>query len=197
MNQTKTVTVFCGAALGRDPIYEETAKALAREIAARKMRLVYGGGRVGLMGVLADTAISLGVHVTGVIPRHLMEREIGHTKLSQQIIVDSMHERKFKMAELADLFVALPGGFGTLDELFEILTWAQLGLHGKPAGILNVNGYFDSLKDWVDRSTNEGFVDAANRKRFVMSDNLKQLLSLLENAEVLPTRWGNPVALAP
>src|SRR5580692_9773615 len=125
MNQGKTVAVFCGASSGADEAYSHAGKRLALEIAKRKMHLVYGGASVGLMGTIADTALSLGVHVTGVIPTILVERELAHKGLSQLITVESMHERKFKMAELADIFVAIPGGFGTLDELFEIVTWAQ------------------------------------------------------------------------
>ena len=154
----KSVCVFCGSNSGRGDRYVAAARALGAELAARHIRLVYGGGRVGLMGEVADAALAGGGHVTGVIPAALVAREVGHTALSEQHVVDSMHERKALMAELSQGFIAMPGGYGTLDETFEILTWAQLGMHKHPVGMLNVDGYFDKLLAFVDHAIAEGFV---------------------------------------
>ena len=154
----KSVGVFCGSNSGRGDRYVAAARALGAELASRDIKLVYGGGRVGLMGEVADAALAGGGHVTGVIPAALVAREVGHTALSEQHVVDSMHERKALMAELSQGFIAMPGGYGTLDETFEILTWAQLGMHKHPVGMLNVDGYFDKLLAFVDHAIAEGFV---------------------------------------
>jgi uncharacterized protein (TIGR00730 family) len=154
------LTVFCGSSLGRSPAYAQAARELGREMVARGTGLVYGGAGVGLMGVLADTVLAGGGEVVGVIPRHLMAREIGHAGLTDLRVVGTMHERKALMAELGDAFVALPGGAGTLEELFEAWTWAQLGLHVKPCGVLNVDGYFDSLLRLVAHTVDQGFMRA-------------------------------------
>ena len=143
------------------------------------MGLVYGGARVGLMGVLADAALKAGGEVIGVIPRALVAREVAHAGLTELHVVESMHERKALMADLSDGFIALPGGWGTLDELFEILTWAQLGLHQKPCGLLNVQGYFDPLLSFVDHSIDEGFVRPEYRRLFAVADAAAPLLDLL------------------
>jgi uncharacterized protein (TIGR00730 family) len=150
--------VFCGSHVGDDPAYAAASREIAERIADRGMTLVYGGGSVGLMGVMADAAISRGARVVGVIPRTLWEREVGHRGISENRIVDTMHERKAIMYDLADGFVALPGAVGTLDEFFETWTWAQLGVHCKPFGILNVAGYFDLLLEFLESVVTHGFM---------------------------------------
>jgi len=155
--------VFCGSNVGRAPEYADFARATGRLLAGRGIGLVYGGGRVGLMGILADAALAAGGRVIGVIPRHLQQREVGHSGLTSLRVVDSMHERKALMAELSDAFIALPGGYGTLDEFAEVLTWSQLGLHAKPCGLLNVAGFYDNLLAFIDHSVAQGFVRADSR----------------------------------
>jgi uncharacterized protein (TIGR00730 family) len=150
--------VFCGSSAGTRPVYAEAARDLGILLAARGIGLVYGGGHVGLMGVLADAVLRGGGKVVGVIPQALVERELAQAGLTRLEVVDTMHQRKARMADLADGFVALPGGYGTLDETFEILTWAQLGIHAKPVGLLNVAGFFDPLLAWVRLAAAEGFV---------------------------------------
>lgn len=162
------VCVFLGASHGRRPAYRDAAGLLGRRLAQRKLGLVYGGGNVGLMGRLAEAALDAGGEVIGVIPESLMGREVSGTRIedlgaTRLEIVDSMHTRKARMAELADAFIALPGGYGTFEELFEILTWAQLGFHRKPIGILNTEGYFDPLIHLIDHSLEEGFIRPENR----------------------------------
>jgi uncharacterized protein (TIGR00730 family) len=159
----KQVCVFCGSRLGTPPVYAEAARALGRLLAVRGLGLVFGGGHVGLMGVLADAVLEGGGAVTGVIPQGLVDRELAHPACTTMHVTASMHERKAVMAQLADAFVALPGGFGTLDETFEILTWAQLGLHKKPIGLLNVGGFFDGLLAFVDHTVREGFIKPLHR----------------------------------
>ncbi len=152
------ICVFCGSSPGARQCYAEAAVALARHLAAEGIGIVYGGSQRGLMGTLADAALAAGGEVVGVIPHSMVDREIAHTGLSELRIVESMHERKALMADLSDAFIALPGGFGTLDEFCEILTWAQLGLHAKPCGVLNVAGFFDPLLAAFDHAMNEGFI---------------------------------------
>jgi uncharacterized protein (TIGR00730 family) len=154
----KRVCVFAGSSPGDRPEYAEAARALAAECAARGLGIVYGGGSVGLMGVLADAALAAGLEVIGVIPRPLASRELAHPGLSEMRVVESMHERKATMNALADGFIALPGGLGTFEETLEVLTWAQLGIHGKPVGVLNVAGYYDGLLRWLSHAAGEGFV---------------------------------------
>jgi len=156
----KRLCVFCGSSLGNDPAYAWAARGLARALVQRGIGLVYGGARRGLMGVLADSVLERGGDVIGVIPERLVAQEVAHTGLTQQIVVTSMHERKARMAEHADAFLALPGGFGTLDELMEVITWAQLGLHDKPIGLLDVNGYFGDLRMFIEHMIEEGFVSS-------------------------------------
>ncbi|MGE3179479.1 MAG: TIGR00730 family Rossman fold protein [Vicinamibacterales bacterium] len=170
------ICVFAGSKYGTRPDYRTATEAFGRVLVARGLELVYGGARVGLMGVIADTVLAGGGRVTGVIPEALVAREIAHTGLDDLRIVDSMHERKAVMADVSDAFVALPGGWGTLDELFEILTWAQLGLHGKPVGVLNVAGYFDPLVAFVTHSINEGFVPKASASILSVADDPQTLL---------------------
>jgi uncharacterized protein (TIGR00730 family) len=154
----KSICVYCGANAGVAPAYAEAARALGRALVARDLSLVYGGGNVGLMGIIADEVLRVGGEVTGVIPTALVEREVGHTGLTRQFIVKDMHERKAMMAELADGFIAMPGGMGTLEELFEMLTWSQLGIHAKPIGLLNVEGFYDGLTGFIHHATAQGFI---------------------------------------
>lgn len=156
----RSVCVFCGASSGHDPAYALAARRFGEVLAQRGIELAWGAGNVGLMGVLADAVLSHGGRAVGVIPDFMVERELAHTAASEILIVDSMHARKAAMAERADAFVALPGGFGTLDELFEILTWAQLHIHSKPIGLLNVQGFFDPLLAMVRHMSREGFITA-------------------------------------
>ena len=156
----KSLGVFCGSKSGADPAYLSAAHATGRMVAQIGLTLVYGGGKVGLMGAVADAALTEGGHVVGVMPRSLVEKEIAHAGLSTLHVVETMHERKLKMAELSDGFLALPGGAGTLEEIFEQWTWAQLGIHAKPCGLLNVRGYFDPLLRLIEHMTAEGFMAA-------------------------------------
>jgi uncharacterized protein (TIGR00730 family) len=156
----KAIAVYCGASSGANPLYADAARALGRVLVEHNIGLVYGGGNVGLMGVIADEVLRLGGDVTGVIPHALVKREVGHTGLTRIFVVKDMHERKAMMAELADGFIAMPGGMGTLEELFEMLTWSQLGIHAKPVGVLNVNGFFDGLVGFIGHLHAEGFVRA-------------------------------------
>lgn len=154
----KTLAVYCGAAPGADPVYADAARALARALVEHNIGLVYGGGKVGLMGVIADEVLRLGGEATGVIPRALVEREVGHAGLTRLFVVKDMHERKAMMSDLSEGFIAMPGGMGTLEELFEMVTWAQLGIHAKPIGLLNVNGFWDGLRAFVRHQCAQGFV---------------------------------------
>lgn len=153
-----TLCVYCGSRTGDAPVHAAAARSVGQLIGERGWRLVYGGGGVGLMGIVADAALAAGAHVTGVIPRSLLEREVGHRALSELEVVDTMHQRKQRMAERADAFLALPGGIGTLEELFEVWTWRQLGYHDQPIGLLDVAGYYGPLLDFMRRTESEGFV---------------------------------------
>lgn len=172
----KRICVFAGSSPGANDAYRRSAIELGEALADRDIELVYGGGCVGLMGVLADAALARGGRVIGVIPHTLMVREVGHRALTELHVVDSMHERKAMMAELSEGFIALPGGFGTLEEMFEILTWAQLGLHGHPCGLLNVEGYFDSLLAFLDHSVEQAFVRDTHRAMLLVDDSPRSLL---------------------
>lgn len=175
----KRICVFCGSKKGNNPAFVEAAREFGKLLAANGIELVYGGGDVGLMGVIADEMLAAGGSVIGVIPHGLVVREVAHKGLTQQIVVNSMHERKAKMAELADAFVALPGGMGTFDELCEILTWGQLGIHSKPCGILNVSGYFAPLLAMFNHSVAEGFLKTEDRERLLESSDARELLGML------------------
>lgn len=180
--------VFCGASPGRDPIYRDAATALGRRLAERGIELVYGGGNVGLMGVVADACLAAGGSVVGVIPEALVGKEVDgrhvdHRALTRLEIVDSMHARKARMAELADGFIALPGGFGTFEEFCEILTWGQLGFHVKPMGLLNVGGFYDPLLALFDRAVDEGFLRPQNRAMALADDDLERLLDAMRSYE--------------
>jgi uncharacterized protein (TIGR00730 family) len=162
MPQPRTLCVFCGSSRGAHPAYAEAAGAMGRAIAERGIGLVYGGGRVGLMGIVADAALAAGGEVHGVIPTFLAEKEVGHFGLTRLDTVDSMHERKARMADLSDGFIAMPGGIGTLEEIAEIWTWSQLGLHEKPIGFLNVGGFYDGLFSFIDHAVAEAFLKPAH-----------------------------------
>ena len=171
------VCVYCGSSLGADPAYRDAAQRLGRRLAQAGLGLVYGGASVGLMGAVADAALDAGGEVIGVIPQALVDREIAHPGLTDLRVVGSMHERKALMVELADAFVALPGGAGTLDELFETFTWAQLGLHAKPCGLLEVDGYWRELTAFLDRAVAAGFLRAAHREMLLVADDPDALLA--------------------
>lgn len=175
----KYICVFCGSSLGSRSIYRESAQALGAALVKRGLGLVYGGGNVGLMGLIADAVLAAGGDAIGVIPEFLAEKEIAHTGLTQLHIVNSMHDRKALMAELSDAFIALPGGYGTLEEFCEILTWAQLGLHQKPQGLLNVEGYYDPLLQLFDRAVDDQFLRADLRNLVIEADQADVLLDRL------------------
>jgi uncharacterized protein (TIGR00730 family) len=184
------VCVFCGSSTGSHPAYFEAANHLGRELASSGVKLVFGGGRVGLMGILADSVLAAGGQAIGVIPRSLVEKEIAHASLTKLHVVESMHERKALMADLADAFVLLPGGFGSWEEFCEIVTWLQLGIHRKPCAILNVAGYYDGFLALADHALAEGFLRPAHRDMLIVEGDPQALLSRLANA-VIPTevKW--------
>lgn len=168
--------VYCGASEGRNPVYLDAARTLGRILADREIGLVYGGGHVGMMGAVADATLDAGGEAYGVMPQALVDREIAHKGLTDLNVVDSMHTRKERMAELSDGFIALPGGFGTLEELMEVLTWAQLGFHRNPCGFLNVGDYYTQLVGFFDQQVEEGFVSADHRNMVVVTDDVEELL---------------------
>jgi len=172
----KRICVYCGSNPGRQPIYREAAALLGQELVARNIGLVYGGASIGVMGAVADAVLQNGGEVIGVIPHSLATREVAHTRLSELIVVTSMHERKARMAELADGFVALPGGWGTFEEIFEILTWAQLGIHAKPCGLLNIASYFDHLALFLQHAMDERFVREEYKPMIIMEQQPQALL---------------------
>jgi hypothetical protein len=177
----KRITVFCGSSFGNDPVYQSTATLLGQTLAKQNIELVYGGANVGLMGAIADGVLSCGGRVIGVLPHFLQSKELAHSKISELILVDNLHERKSRMSELSDGVIALPGGFGTIEEFFEMLTWAQLGLHKKPTAILNVNGFFDSLIAFVAKMVDNGFLKMEHQQMIIISDNIDELLEKMEN----------------
>ncbi|MCP3926310.1 MAG: TIGR00730 family Rossman fold protein [Desulfobacterales bacterium] len=179
----KRICVFCGSSPGSDPEYVEMAKKLGMELAQNNIELVYGGGNVGMMGVLANSVVENKGDVIGVITNKLLKMEVAFTELSDLRVVDTMHERKAIMADLADGFIAMPGGFGTMDEMFEVLTWSQLNIHQKPCGFLNVNGYYDKLVDFIDHMISENFVNPDCRGILQIASNPAQLLEKLKNYE--------------
>ncbi|MFC0445558.1 TIGR00730 family Rossman fold protein [Pseudidiomarina halophila] len=176
-----TICVYCGANPGFSPVFKDAAIALADTLAAAGITLVYGGSSVGLMGTIADRMLTLGGQAIGVIPQALVDKELAHHGLTELHVVSSMHARKAKMAELADGFIAMPGGMGTLEELFEMLTWAQLGLHQKSCAVLNVDGYYNSLLNFLENATSQGFIRAEHRHLLISHDEPKQLLALMED----------------
>lgn len=181
MAEVKSLCVYCGSGSGNHPDYAKLAHAFGAEMARRGITLVYGGGKVGLMGTLADAVLSGGGRVIGVIPRQLVEREVAHPGLSEQMVVDTMHQRKTRMYELSDAFVALPGGFGTMDEMFEMLTWAQLGLHRYPCAFLDVRGYYTSLRTMMDHMVDEGFVQSGQRNSVWFGDSMSLLFDWMSH----------------
>lgn len=185
-----SICLFCGSNPGRDAVYAEATRALVKVIAAQGIKIVYGGGKVGLMGVIAETAIVSGAHVIGVTPRHLLEKEVVHEGLTELHVVDSMHERKTMMADLSDAFISLPGGMGTLDETFEMLTLTQLGVHRKACGLLNVTGFYDHLMGFLGHAVDERFIRAQHRDMIVVDDDSPRLLQRLQ-AWTLPeiSKW--------
>jgi uncharacterized protein (TIGR00730 family) len=189
-----SVCVFCGSAGGADPAFAAAARETGAELARRGLALVYGGGRVGLMGEVATAALAAGGTVVGVIPHALSAKEIAFAEATELIVVESMHARKSLMAERADAFMALPGGFGTLDELFEILTWAQLRIHRKPVGLLDVTGFFTPLLAWLDHVVAAGLLKPKHRDLLVVSDSVHDLLDRLAAYEPPPgvTKWDEP-----
>lgn len=177
----KRITVFCASSFGTEKIYEEQAALVGKTLAEQNIDVVYGGANVGLMGAVADSALDAGGKVIGVLPNFLRSKEIAHLGLTELILVESMHERKTKMNELCDGVIALPGGFGTLEELFEMLTWAQLGLHKKPIAILNVNGFYDALITLLETMTQQGLLKEVNQKMLLVSNDIDDLLDQMKN----------------
>lgn len=190
MKKIESLCLFCGSSAGTNPAYKTAAHVFGTTLAEKKIRLVYGGGSVGLMGVAADACMAAGGEVIGVIPKLLMDKEVGHKGITQMHLVANMHERKALMTELTDGFIALPGGYGTLDELFEALTWLQLGYHQKPVGLWNVAGFFDHLIAFIDHSRDEHFLRNLHRDALSIDTNLTQLIGKLQAAEAPDTsKW--------
>jgi uncharacterized protein (TIGR00730 family) len=175
----KRICVYCGSSVGNQPLYREAALAMGAVLASRKIGLVYGGGNVGLMGVIADAVLAGGGEVIGVIPQSLADREIAHSGVTDLRIVDSMHTRKALMADLSDAFIAMPGGFGTFEEIFEAVTWTQLGVHRKPCGLLNVGGFYTPLALFIDQAVSEGFIKPVHRESIVVDDSPERLVTAL------------------
>jgi uncharacterized protein (TIGR00730 family) len=184
MRDLKSILVYCGANAGNKPIYREVAIELGNFLANNHQTLVYGGGSIGIMGIIADTVLAAKGKVIGVIPDFLNVKEVGHTGLTEIHVVQSMHERKAKMETLCDGVIVLPGGYGTMDEVFEMLTWSQLGLHRKPIGILNVNGYWDHLIAQMDRMVEEGFLSTNNRKLMIVDSTVGGLMQKMRTFDV-------------
>lgn len=186
----KAIAIFCGANVGSNPIYATTATQLANLFADSNITLVYGGANIGLMGILADQVLTRGGKAIGVIPQSLVDVEIAHKNLTELHVVHTMHERKALMAELADGFIMLPGGPGSLDEFFEMYTWAQLGYHKKPCGLLNVNGYYDHLLKYLDHAVTEGFLKQSQRDMIIVDQSCQSLLQKFATYEPLQdTKW--------
>ena len=183
-NKLRTLCVYCGASSGHAPVYADAARLLGKTLADQQITLVYGGGRVGLMGIVADAVMNAGGKVIGVIPKALMDTEVGHEHISELSVVKDMHERKALMAEHADAFIALPGGLGTPEELFETLTWAQLGFHEKPIGLLNVNGFYDGLVDFLAHQVREGFVRPEHAQLLFNESDASTLIKQLASFEM-------------
>lgn len=181
MSEIRKIAVFCGSSAGKNGLYAGLARELGQLLAEENISLVYGGGAIGLMGILADAVLEAGGHVTGVIPDFFKRKEIAHEGVQELIVVSSMHERKMRMANLADGFIALPGGFGTMDELFEIVTWAQLDLHRKPVGVLNQAGFYDHLNAFLEHMYLEGFVRDAHFRMIQHHEQPRELLQLMRS----------------
>ncbi|GGX00601.1 MULTISPECIES: TIGR00730 family Rossman fold protein [Undibacterium] len=177
----KSVCVYCGSASGNSPAFQQAALSLAKQLVAKNLELVYGGGDVGLMKVIADEVMRLGGHVTGVIPQALLDREVGHTQLNKLHVVANMHERKAMMAQLSDGFIALPGGIGTLEELFEMFTWLQLGFHHKPLGLLNADGFYDHLLQFLEHAVFSGFLKPEHNALLIKETDPSLLLNRMQH----------------
>jgi uncharacterized protein (TIGR00730 family) len=182
----KSLCIFCGANFNGDPVLKQTVDQLAEVMVSRNITLVFGGGKVGLMGLLAEAVLQRDGKAVGVIPQFLMDKEVGHTGLTELHIVDNMHQRKQLMSDLCDGIIMLPGGFGTLEEFFEVLTWLQLGLHNKPIGVLNVNGFYDLLLKQMDVMVEQQFLKPANRKLVLTSGDAIELVNLMEDFDAKP-----------
>ncbi|QXV63928.1 TIGR00730 family Rossman fold protein [Mucilaginibacter achroorhodeus] len=181
-----SITIFCGANYNGDPQLKQAIETLADVFVAKNIKLVYGGGKVGVMGLIADAMLSRGGEVIGVIPQFLMDKEVGHMGITELHVVDNMHQRKQMMNDLCDGIIMLPGGFGTLEEFFEVLTWLQLGLHNNPVGVLNISGFYDNLLKQMDVMVEQRFLKPANRKLVLTSADPVELVSLMENIELKP-----------
>ena len=192
----KKIAIYCGSSAGPDAAYRSQAEKLGTYLAKNNLHIIFGGGKVGMMGILADAALEAGGKVTGVIPGFLHVKEVAHAGLSELITVETMHQRKSLIEQMCDAAIALPGGFGTLDELFEMLTWGQLGLHDKPVGILNINGFFDPILAAMDRMVEDGFLKDVNRDMVLVSQQVEELLEHMRAYRAPKIRkWimdGNP-----
>ena len=188
MNNVKRLAVYCGSAPGSQPVFADATRATAAAMVERGVYLVYGGGRLGLMGLIADSVLEAGGKVYGVIPRALVNLEVAHTGITELHTVDTMHERKAKMTDLADAFLALPGGIGTLDELFEAWSWNALGYHAKPFCLLNVDGFWDGMIEFIDHATDSGFLSAKRRSQLLVAATPGQALELLDEAAAAATQ---------
>ncbi|MFC3563100.1 LOG family protein [Pedobacter jamesrossensis] len=186
MNKLRAVCVYCGSNFNGDETLRKAIKQLAETLVKQEIRLVYGGGSVGVMGVLANDILALGGLVTGVIPQFLMDKEVGHKGVTEMIVTENMHQRKQKMADLSDGFVILPGGFGTLEEFFEVLTWLQLGLHNKPIGVLNVSGFYDPLFAQMEMMVQSKFLKSANRDLVFNEADSEILIDKMDNFSAIP-----------
>ena len=187
---TNSIAIFCGSAIGTDSIFLDTAQKMGQTIAGQGKTLVYGGGRSGLMGVVADSALQAGGKVIGVIPNALVDRELAHPHLTELHVVKNMHERKTKMSELSDAFIALPGGAGTLEEIFEQWTWAQLGIHLKPCAFLNVEGFYDDLLKFLQLTADKGFTQQRFTNSLIASDNIEEILAQFKAYVPPQPKWG-------
>ncbi len=192
MTELKSVCVFLGSSTGSNESNSAATVAMAQALVERDLTLVYGGGKAGLMGLLADTVLDLGGEVLGIIPKNLFTKEVTHRNLTELVETDTMHERKALMYERSDAFAALPGGMGTLDELAEVSTWRQIDLHNKPVGVVNTNGYYDDLLSWLDRVTTEGLMSANSRSLLLSAATPSELLTLLQDDEtVAESKWDS------
>ncbi|MEK5741578.1 TIGR00730 family Rossman fold protein [Acinetobacter variabilis] len=189
----KSIAVFCGSAMGNSKNFKEQAQALGESIANRGITLVYGGGRAGLMGVVANSALNAGGTVIGVIPQNLVDAELAHPLLTELHVVKNMHERKTKMSDLADAFIALPGGVGTLEEIFEQLTWGQLGLHQKPCAFLNIHGFYDELLNFLMKTTEAGFTQSRFTDALIFSSSIEEVLDAVEHYHAPEPKWNKSV----
>lgn len=190
LRRMKAVTIFCGASAGHDAEYHQAATQMAELLVESGIKIIFGGGKIGMMGIAADAALTKGGHVIGVIPNFLKTKEVAHDGLQEMHVVKTMHERKALMHDLSDGIITMPGGFGTLDELFEILTWAQLGLHDYPIGLLNIKGYFNHLITFLDNMVTEGFLTQENRSMLLVHEEPSSLLEMMKNYIAPPVhKW--------